>query len=116
VIALLALSLGVVVPAPAAVSTVPPTAAAPAATGGNPRLQALLDELVDNGASGALALVDDGQHVWRLSSGAVRLDPYQALRPDARFRIASVTKTFVATAALQLVGEGKLRLGHTVER
>jgi D-alanyl-D-alanine carboxypeptidase len=112
VIASLVLSLGLVVPVPAAVPTISPTAA----TGGNPRLQALLDELVANGASGALALVDDGRHVWRLSSGAARLDPYQALRPGARFRIASVTKTFVATVALQLVGERRLRLDDTVER
>lgn len=35
---------------------------------------------------------------------------------DRPFRIASVTKTFVATVVLQLIGEGKLSLGDTVER
>jgi len=29
------------------------------------------------------------------------------MRADDRFRIASVTKTFVATVVLQLVGEGR---------
>ena len=75
-----------------------------------------MDELVDRGASGAIARVDDGRHTWRLASGAARLDPRVRMRPSARFRVASVTKTFVATLALQLVGEGKLRLDDTVAR
>jgi D-alanyl-D-alanine carboxypeptidase len=82
----------------------------------NGRLQALLDELVAAGASGALARVDDGTHTWRLASGAARLHPRVPLRPSARFRVASVTKTFVATVALQLVGDGILRLDDTVAR
>src|SRR3954470_22009929 len=109
VVASVVMSLGVAVP------SVADTAAAPARVG-NPRLQALLDELVTNGASGALARVDDGQHTWRLASGAARLDPRQPLRPAARFRVGSVTKSFVATVALQLVGEGRLRLDDTVDR
>jgi D-alanyl-D-alanine carboxypeptidase len=38
------------------------------------------------------------------------------MRARDRFRVASVTKTFVATVVLQLVGEGRLGLGDTVER
>jgi D-alanyl-D-alanine carboxypeptidase len=38
-----------------------------------------------------------------------------AARPGDRFRIASTTKTFVATVVLQLVGEGRLSLDDTVE-
>lgn len=81
------------------------------------RLQALLDELVLNGAPGVLALVDDGKGpTWRGASGAARLDPRVPLRPGARFRVGSITKTMVATVVLQLVGEGTLRLNDTVER
>ena len=40
----------------------------------------------------------------------------RALRATDRFRAASITKSFVATVALQLVGEGKLSLSDTVER
>jgi D-alanyl-D-alanine carboxypeptidase len=87
-----------------------------ATVAGNARLQALLDELVANGASGALARVDDGRHTWTLASGAARLEPRQRLLPQARFRIGSVTKSFVATLTLQLVGEGRLRLDDTVAR
>src|SRR5436190_1908341 len=35
--------------------------------------------------------------------------------PAARYRIASLTKSYVAAVVLQLVGEGKLRLNDTVE-
>ena len=38
------------------------------------------------------------------------------MRVSDRFRIASVTKSFVAAAVLQLVGEGRLRLDEPVER
>ena len=38
------------------------------------------------------------------------------MRPSDRFRIASVTKSFVAATVLQLVGERRLRLEDTVER
>jgi D-alanyl-D-alanine carboxypeptidase len=38
------------------------------------------------------------------------------MRADARFRVGSITKSFVATVVLQLVGERKLALDDTVER
>jgi D-alanyl-D-alanine carboxypeptidase len=38
------------------------------------------------------------------------------MRPSDRFRVGSVTKTFVATVILQLAGEGKLSLEDSVER
>jgi D-alanyl-D-alanine carboxypeptidase len=65
---------------------------------------------------GALALVDDGDRTWQLASGVPRLDAPEPLRPDARFRIGSLTKTFVATVALQLVAEGRLGLDDPVSR
>ena len=83
----------------------------------NARLQALLDELVATGAPGVLALVDDGPGpAWRGASGAAQLDPLVPLRPSARFRVGSITKTFVSVVVLQLVGEGRLRLDDSVER
>jgi D-alanyl-D-alanine carboxypeptidase len=38
------------------------------------------------------------------------------MRPRDRFRVGSVTKTFVASIVLQLAGEGRLALEDTVER
>lgn len=79
-------------------------------------LQRALDELVAAGAPGAIALVRDGDRTVRLTSGYGTLRPRTPMRATDRFRIASVTKTYVATVVLQLVGEGKLRLSDPVER
>jgi D-alanyl-D-alanine carboxypeptidase len=64
-------------------SLVMPVGLVPPAAAGNPRLQALLDELVANGAGGVVARVDDGIHSWRLASGAARLEPPQHAQADA---------------------------------
>jgi len=42
-----------------------------------------------------------------------RLDPVQPMRPDGRFWVGCLTKTFVATVVLQVVGEGILSLDDT---
>ncbi len=49
-------------------------------------------------------------------AGLARVTPRLRLRIVDRYRIASVTKTFVATLVLQLVEEGRLGLDDTVER
>ncbi|HEY6694199.1 MAG TPA: serine hydrolase domain-containing protein [Solirubrobacteraceae bacterium] len=83
-----------------------PAAAKPAAS--PPTLTSQLQDVVDAGAPGAIALVNDGH--------TVRLHAAGAAHPTDRFRAGSTTKSFVSTVALQLVGEGKLRLSDTVER
>lgn len=80
------------------------------------QLQEALDDVVTAGASGVILRVDDGQRTYRLASGQARLEPPQRMRPDARFRSGSLTKSFVSTIALQLVGEGRISLDDTVER
>jgi D-alanyl-D-alanine carboxypeptidase len=79
-------------------------------------LQAALDDLVAAGASGVTLRVDTGQRTYRLASGQSRLKPPQRMRPEAKVRVGSITKTFVSTVALQLVGEGRLSLDDTVEQ
>ncbi len=79
-------------------------------------LQAALDDVVAAGASGVTLRVDDGQRTYRLASGQSRLRPPQRMRPEAKIRVGSITKTFVSTVALQLVGEGRLSLDDTVEQ
>ena len=49
-----------------------------------------------------------------VAAGAADLATGEPLRPGARFRIASVTKTFVAAATLRLVEDGRLSLDDTV--
>jgi len=92
------------------------TAAPGRAADGDAKLQHALDQLVAAGAPGAIALVRDRNRTVRLTSGDGNLKPRTPMRATDRFRIASVTKSFVATLALQLVGERKLHLEDTVER
>jgi D-alanyl-D-alanine carboxypeptidase len=80
------------------------------------KLQQALDRVVGAGAPGAIALARVGDRTVRLTSGYGNVQPRRPIRASDRFRVGSVTKTFVATVVLQLVGEGKLSLGDTVER
>src|SRR3954468_6637644 len=80
------------------------------------KLQHALDAVVSSGAPGAIALVRDGRRSLRLVSGYENLATRRPMRPRDRFRVGSVTKTFVATVVLQLAGEGRLALEDTVER
>jgi D-alanyl-D-alanine carboxypeptidase len=93
-------------------------------------LQRRLEQVVAAGAPGIVALVRDGDRgwrddaaggahdgaLWRGASGVADLRTQRPMRPDVRFRVGSVTKSFVATVALQLVAQGRLSLSDTVER
>ena len=79
-------------------------------------LQLLVDGVVEAGAPGAVALVRTGQGAWQGASGLGDLRARRPARPLDRFRIGSVTKSFVATVVLQLVAEGKLRLDDRLQR
>ena len=92
------------------------TAAPHRSTGREAELQRDLDQVVAAGAPGAVLLVRDGDRTIRLTSGDGNLKPRTPMHAGDRFRVGSITKTFVATVVLQLVGEKKLRLGDSVER
>src|SRR4029077_5704847 len=51
-----------------------------------------------------------------VAAGRQDLDGGGRLQPGSRFRIASVTKPFVAAAALRLVEQGRLSLDDTVAK
>ena len=92
------------------------TSAPDRAPGRDVQLQHALDQVVAAGAPGAVLLVREGNRITRLTSGYGNLKPRTPMRAGDRFRVGSITKTFVATVALQLVGERKLALTDTVER
>ncbi|TQN32188.1 D-alanyl-D-alanine carboxypeptidase [Haloactinospora alba] len=98
-----------------AVAAAPAVATAESESKDRPELQSRLDDLVAAGAVGALAEVRDEHGVWRGTSGVAERDTTQEIPVQGRFRAGSVTKTFLATAILQLVDEGQLRLDDTVE-
>ncbi|MGZ0149150.1 serine hydrolase domain-containing protein [Kribbella sp. WER1] len=72
--------------------------------------------LPDVPAVGVVAEVRDGGRVWRGTSGVAELGTSRAVPAQGRFRAGSISKTFVATVVLQLVGEGRMRLDDSVER
>jgi D-alanyl-D-alanine carboxypeptidase len=79
-----------------------------------PRTQAALKELVKAGAPGAVVLIRKGGSTAVFAAGVADRRGRQPTLANDRFRIASITKSFVATIVLQLVGEQKLSLSDTV--
>lgn len=95
-----------------------PATAAPASRTGPDRaaLQDAVTQVGANGASGALAEVRDRDWTWRGTAGVAELGTSRPVQPRGRFRVGSVTKSFVATVTLQLVAEHRLGLDDPVER
>src|SRR5438876_2905260 len=79
-------------------------------------LQRLARSLVAGGAPGAIVYVRTATGVRSATAGVARLRPRAPMRVADRYRIGSITKTFVATVVLQLAAEGKLGLDDPVER
>jgi D-alanyl-D-alanine carboxypeptidase len=88
----------------------------PEAAGGRAKLQRIVRRLVAGGAPGALAFVRSAGGTTGVAAGYADLDTYTAMRASDGFRIASVTKTFVATVVLELEAEGRLDVDEPVER
>ena len=107
--AALALSAGCA-PAPAADHGAP--AGSPAA------LQALLDHWRARAGVPAVTLTvgGPGAAAWAGASGTAERGGGAPVPPDVPFRVASVTKTFVATVVLQLAEAGALRLDDPLAR
>ncbi len=69
----------------------------------------------DNKIPGAsLAVAKDGRLVYARGFGYADVEKKQPVRPESLFRIASISKSFTATATLQLVEQGKLSLDTPV--
>ena len=71
----------------------------------------------DKNLPGVLVAVSvPGEGEYLTAQGKANLDTGRAPDLDDQFRIGSVTKTFVATAILQLVDEGKLNKSDTLSK
>ncbi|MFI6449426.1 serine hydrolase [Kitasatospora sp. NPDC050543] len=114
--------LAVVVPPAGAVPARPAAEQAVAVAGSSVTDGAALEAAVravveQGGASAALAEVRAGGHsAWKGAAGTADLDTGEPASADGRFRIGSITKTFVATVVLQLVAEHRLALDDPIER
>ncbi|MFT7776856.1 serine hydrolase domain-containing protein [Roseateles sp.] len=78
--------------------------------------QSLLDALREvSGVPGMGAAVwQDGQMRWQGSSGLRDVEQRLPVDADTRFRLASVSKLFAATAAAQLKAQGRLEVDQPV--
>jgi D-alanyl-D-alanine carboxypeptidase len=118
VAALVALSVALAAPAGLAVAQPVADSRARVAAGGlDPAgLQEALDAVTAGEGVGAVAQVVGAKAQWSSASGVRRLAGGQpAARAQDRARVASVTKSMVATLALQEVQRGRWRLSTTVD-
>ncbi|KHD72957.1 serine hydrolase domain-containing protein [Actinoplanes utahensis] len=79
-------------------------------------LQADADGLRKYGAPGVLVALDTSRGDVQVRSGYGNVAKRAPIAWEAKFRIGSYTKPFVAATVLQLVGERKLSLDDKVER
>ncbi|MDF2708550.1 MAG: hypothetical protein K0R62_4202 [Nonomuraea muscovyensis] len=95
------------------------TPVAPALADSAPSVQSRLDRLTtQDGMPGALSQVRDagGRTVTVRSGTAERGTGKPMVGPDARFRIASMTKPVMAATVLRLADQGRIDLDAPVER
>ncbi|MGW7262943.1 serine hydrolase domain-containing protein [Streptomyces sp. NPDC054842] len=98
----------------AAVALAAPAAAAPGGRDHAPTRRAM-DAAVRDGVPGVTARAEDRHGTWKAASGTGDLRTGKARGTEDRYRVGSITKTFVATVLLQLEAEGRLSLDDTVE-
>src|SRR6202008_2762960 len=83
----------------------------------NKMIQEILDQHVAKGVVGcSLAISVPGQGFCTYTSGFADRFKKTRMRPDHLFRIASCTKTFIATGLHLLVDDGKLSLDEPIAR
>lgn len=79
-------------------------------------VQRALDDMARTGAQGVQLRVTDGRQQFTARAGTAKVDSPRPVPTDGRFRVGSITKTFVSTVVLQLVGEGEVDLDAPVQR
>ncbi|MFJ7293932.1 serine hydrolase domain-containing protein [Streptomyces collinus] len=96
---------------------VPAVAAGPvAAPGGHDATERAVRAAVADGVPGVTLTVRRGHGTWAATAGVGNLKTGKPRSARDHYRIASISKTFVATVVLQLEAEGRLSLDDTVEK
>ncbi|ALX16787.1 D-alanyl-D-alanine carboxypeptidase [Burkholderia cepacia JBK9] len=91
-----------------------PSSGGPAfANAARPQINALL---ADTMTPGAVVYVQSPQGNWLESFGTAVRGTNTPIPTSAHFRVGSITKTWTGTVILQLVQEGRLSLGDTVDK
>jgi CubicO group peptidase (beta-lactamase class C family) len=76
----------------------------------------LQERQADRLPSVAAAVVNKGEQVWASAVGSADYADGRDSTPDTQYRIGSITKTFTATAILQLCDAGQLDLDDRLEQ
>lgn len=85
------------------------------AAGNENTLQQDVSTLQAAGPISVVALTNNSGAVTKAVAGTAQLGTDTPVSVDTHYRTGSITKTFVATTILQLVGEGRLSLDDTVD-
>lgn len=83
-----------------------------------PKLEGIIVRTLerDRVPGAAVGIVRDQDLVWNMGFGYADLASDRAMDSDTLFRCGSITKTFTATAIMQLRDDGKLRLDDPIVR
>ncbi|MFG2781222.1 serine hydrolase domain-containing protein [Streptomyces prunicolor] len=92
-----------------------PVMAAPA-RGDHTATRQAIEAAVQDGVPGVTATARHGRVTWSTTAGVGNLRTGKPRSADDRYRVGSITKTFVSTVILQLEAEGRLSLDDTVEK
>ncbi|MGA5136700.1 serine hydrolase domain-containing protein [Streptomyces azureus] len=92
-----------------------PAVAAPPVDDHDATRQAMLAAVAD-GVPGVTVRVQQGHGAWAATGGVGDLETGKPRSTRDHYRVASISKTFVATVVLQLEAEGRLSLDDTVEK
>ncbi|WP_206739334.1 serine hydrolase domain-containing protein [Streptomyces sp. L2] len=86
------------------------------AEGGHSGTRKAIEAQVTAGIPGVTATVRDARGTWSATAGVGDLRTHRPRSTADRYRVGSITKTFVSTVMLQLEAEGRLSLDDTVEK
>lgn len=78
--------------------------------------QKAMEAAVNENAPGVTVQARDKHGTWNSAAGIGDLERQSTRGAHDRYRVGSITKTFVSTVVLQLVAEGELRLDDKVGR
>ncbi|MFH8463640.1 serine hydrolase domain-containing protein [Streptomyces sp. NPDC017991] len=100
--------------APAALAASP--APAPASARDHAATQRAMNEAVKDGVPGVAAQAKTPHATWKATAGVGNLETKKPRSAKDRYRVGSITKTFVSTVVLQLEAERRLSLDDTVDK
>ncbi|GAA2685003.1 MULTISPECIES: serine hydrolase [Actinosynnema] len=79
-------------------------------------VQKALDDMVALGAQGVQVRLTDGRQQLTARAGTAERGSARPVPLNGRYRVGSITKTFVSVVVLQLVGEGRIGLDEPISR